>query len=176
MAFVQIIEFTTTRVDEVLDLMDEWVARTEGKRKTGRSVFSADREKANTYVQVVEFPSYERAMENSALPETAEFAERLNKLCDGPPSFRNLDVRRVDDLSCPGGSGQDELVSSTRSSGPQSPPCSSMSRAASSTTPGAIQATGRLQSTRGSLSGPRPRSLPSRTHGLASGRRSARCL
>lgn len=99
MAFVQIIEFTTNRADEVLDLMDEWVTRTEGKRKTGRSVFSADRDKPNTYVQVVEFPSYEQAMQNSNLPETSEFAERLNKLCDGPPSFRNLDVRRVDDLS-----------------------------------------------------------------------------
>ena len=98
MAFVQIIEFTTTRVDEVLDLMEEWVTRTEGKRKTGRSVLSADRDKANTYVQVVEFPSYEEAMANSNLPETSEFAERLNKLCDGPPSFRNLDVRRAYDL------------------------------------------------------------------------------
>ena len=99
MAFVQIIEFTTTRVDEVLDLMDEWVTRTEGKRKTGRSLLSADRDNPNTYVQVVEFPTYEQAMQNSSLPETSEFAERLNKLCDGPPSFRNLDVRRVDDLS-----------------------------------------------------------------------------
>lgn len=99
MAFVQIIEFTTTRVDEVLALMDDWATRTEGKRKTGRSVLSADRDKPNTYLQVVEFPSFEQAMENSNLPETSEFAEQLNKLCDGPPSFRNLDVRRVDDLS-----------------------------------------------------------------------------
>ena len=99
MAFVQIIEFTTTRVDEVLDLMDEWVSRTEGKRKTGRALFSADRDRADTYVQVVEFASYEAAMANSELPETSEFAERLTKLCEGAPSFRNLDVRRVDDLS-----------------------------------------------------------------------------
>lgn len=99
MAFAQIIEFTTSRLDEVLDLMDEWVARTEGKRATGRSLVGADRDKANTYVQVVEFPSYEEAMRNSGLPETSEFAERLSKLCDGPPSFRNLDVRRVDDMS-----------------------------------------------------------------------------
>jgi hypothetical protein len=33
-------------------------------------------------------------MENSARPETAEFAERLATLCDGPPAFRNLDVLR----------------------------------------------------------------------------------
>jgi hypothetical protein len=38
-------------------------------------------------------------MANSNLPETREFAERLAKLCDHPPTFRNLEVRRVDDLS-----------------------------------------------------------------------------
>jgi hypothetical protein len=35
-------------------------------------------------------------MTNSGLPETSEFAEKLARLCDGPPEFRNLDVRRVD--------------------------------------------------------------------------------
>jgi len=35
-------------------------------------------------------------MANSNLPETGEFAERLAELCDGPPAFRNLDVRRVE--------------------------------------------------------------------------------
>ena len=37
-------------------------------------------------------------MANSALPETADFAERLAELCDSPPIFRNLDVERVDEL------------------------------------------------------------------------------
>ena len=48
---------------------------------------------------MVDFPSYEAATANSSLPETGEFAEKLAKLCDGPPTFRNLDVRRTDDLS-----------------------------------------------------------------------------
>ena len=38
-------------------------------------------------------------MDNSNLPETSEFAEKLGKLCDTPPTFRNLDVRRVHDLT-----------------------------------------------------------------------------
>jgi hypothetical protein len=38
-------------------------------------------------------------MANSNLPETAEFAEKIGKLCDGPAIFRNLDVCRVDELS-----------------------------------------------------------------------------
>jgi hypothetical protein len=40
----------------------------------------------------VEFPSYAKAQENSNHPTTVEFAERLAKLCDAPPAFRNLDV------------------------------------------------------------------------------------
>jgi hypothetical protein len=41
---------------------------------------------------IVEFDSYEAAMENSADPATSEFAERMMQLCDGPPTFHNLDV------------------------------------------------------------------------------------
>jgi hypothetical protein len=87
MAFVQIIEMTTTRLDEIQSLMDEWVANTEGKRKAHRSVLTADRDRPSTYVQIVEFPSYEEAMANSALPETDEFARKLVDLCDAPPVF-----------------------------------------------------------------------------------------
>jgi hypothetical protein len=32
-------------------------------------------------------------MENSSRPEVGQFAEALQKLCDGPPKFHNLDVR-----------------------------------------------------------------------------------
>ena len=49
-------------------------------------------------VQIVEFPSYERAMENSNPPETSAFAERLAALCDGSAVFRNLEVIREDDM------------------------------------------------------------------------------
>jgi quinol monooxygenase YgiN len=99
MAFIQIIEVTTAHQDEVESLMDEWVAKTEGKRTAQRSTVTADRDQPRTYVQIVEFPSYEGAMANSDLPETNELAERLAKLCDRPPTFRNLEVRRVDDWS-----------------------------------------------------------------------------
>jgi hypothetical protein len=99
MAFIQIIEFTTTRPEEVEALAAEWAARTEGRRTAERSTLTADRDRPNTYVQIVEFPSYQEAMANSSLPETAELAEKLAGLCDGPPVFRNLDVRRVDAFS-----------------------------------------------------------------------------
>jgi hypothetical protein len=98
MGFVQIIEVTTKKPAEVQSLMDGWIAATEGRRSAHRSVLTKDRDKADTYVQVVEFPSYEKAMENSALPETASFAEKLTTLCESPPTFRNLDTVRVDEL------------------------------------------------------------------------------
>jgi hypothetical protein len=98
MAFVQIIELETTRPDDVEALVSEWRAKTEGARKAQRGTFTKDRDRPDTYVQIVEFPSYEDAMANSELPETATFAEKLRTLCDGPLLFRNLDVRSVEEL------------------------------------------------------------------------------
>lgn len=98
MAFIQIIEMSTTRPDEVEALVDEWRAQTQGRRTAQRGTLTKDRDRPDTYVQIVEFPSYDEAMANSSLPETATFADRLAKLCDGPMVFRNLDVRHVEEL------------------------------------------------------------------------------
>jgi hypothetical protein len=98
MKFVQLVEFRTSRYDEVAALMDEWVARTEGERTAQWSMTTRDRETSDTYIEVVLFPSYEDAMRNSELPETDAFAEKIKALCDGPPVFRNLDVVREDEL------------------------------------------------------------------------------
>jgi quinol monooxygenase YgiN len=94
MTFVQIIEYKSSRIDELQQLMDEWLANTEGKRTALRGMQAQDRDRAGTYLSIVEFPSYEAAMENSKLPDTTAFAESVAKLCDGPPTFRNLDVIR----------------------------------------------------------------------------------
>jgi hypothetical protein len=98
MTFVQIIEFTTTRPEEIEALSGEWQAQTEGRRTAQRGTLTQDRDRPNTYLQIVEFPSYEDAMANSELPETASFAERVSALCDGPIVFRNLDVRSVEEM------------------------------------------------------------------------------
>ena len=94
MKFIQIIEFSTSRADELDAMLDEWLDKTQGKRTATRGVEARDRDRPNTYVQIIEFPSFEDAMANSELPETAEVAARLAELCDGPPTFRNLDVAR----------------------------------------------------------------------------------
>jgi len=99
MTFIQIIEVTTTRPEKIQELVEEWSTKTEGRRTAYRSTLTADRDRPNTYVQIVEFHSYQEPMTNSGLPETGEFAEKLAGLCDGPPVFRNLDVQRVDKFS-----------------------------------------------------------------------------
>jgi hypothetical protein len=98
MAFVQIIERTTSKIGDVEMLMDEWAAQTEGRRKAHRAVLTEDHDRPGTYVQIGEFSGYEEAMANSDMPETAEYARRIAALCDRPLLFRNLTAVRVDDL------------------------------------------------------------------------------
>src|SRR5690242_3916562 len=98
MRFVQTIEFRTSRIDEINQLVDEWLASTEGERIPTRGQLTRDRDQEDTYVQIVEFPSYAEAMENSNRADTTAFAERMAKLCDGPAVFRNLDVVRDEEF------------------------------------------------------------------------------
>ncbi len=92
MKFIQIIEYTTTKPDEVQAVLDEYLAATEGKRAEARGTVAKDRDRPNVYYNIVEFPSYEVAMKNSEAPGTQALAEKMMKLADGPPTFRNLDV------------------------------------------------------------------------------------
>ncbi|MZE75888.1 hypothetical protein [Streptomyces xinghaiensis] len=92
MAFMQIIEYETTREQELEPLFDEWEQATQGKRTLSREFHAHDRDNPNHYVDVVEFPSYEAAMKNNSLPETQTFADRLRELCTTEPRFINLDV------------------------------------------------------------------------------------
>ncbi|KUJ65717.1 hypothetical protein ACZ90_44335 [Streptomyces albus subsp. albus] len=92
MKFVQVIEYETAKEQEMSQLFDEWMMATEGRRTVTREFHTRDRERSNHYVDIVEFPSYEQAMVNNALPETARVAERFRSLCDGEPRFMNLEV------------------------------------------------------------------------------------
>ncbi|WP_018330421.1 DUF1059 domain-containing protein [Actinomycetospora chiangmaiensis] len=94
-AFVQLIEFRTRRIQDFEATEDGW-AEAIGRDRTARwAITGADRDHPGAYVQVVAFPDYAGAMANSDHPATAEFAERLGKLCDGEPTFHNLDVHRA---------------------------------------------------------------------------------
>ncbi len=95
MSFIQIIELKTTRLDEMRALDEQWEQATAGKRTTRRSIVTQDRNDPTKVRLIVFFDSYESAMENSNLPETAEFAGKWAALADETPRFHDLDV--IDD-------------------------------------------------------------------------------
>jgi hypothetical protein len=90
MGFVQIIDFTTNRYDDVRRIMDDWTAATEGTPTTSRWMIGKDRDRALHYLQVVEFPSYAEAMRNNDLPQTKEFSQKIADLCEDV-FFYNID-------------------------------------------------------------------------------------
>lgn len=92
MAFVQIIEFRTSKLEEMSKLGAEWEAAAASTSKARRRVLCGDRDNPGRYFNIVFFDSYEAAMENSDLPVTQEFSQKMMGLADGPPTFYNLDV------------------------------------------------------------------------------------
>jgi hypothetical protein len=95
MGFIQIIEFRTSKIDEMRKLGDEWEAAAGADRKARRRVMCEDRDTPGRYFNIVHFDSHDDAMQNSNLPVTQEFAQRMMALGDGEPTFYNLDV--IDD-------------------------------------------------------------------------------
>jgi quinol monooxygenase YgiN len=94
-AFVQLIEFRTHRIDDFETTVRQW-SEAIGAEATARwAITGGDRDNADHYVQIVEFPDYESAMANSRSPATGEFAERLSKICEGEATFHNLDVHSM---------------------------------------------------------------------------------
>lgn len=96
MTFVQLIEYETDKPEELDKVFDQWLKATEGKRTVMHEMHGQDRDKPAHFVDIVEFPSYQAAMENSRLPETQQNAEKIRALCTSEPRFVNLEVKRED--------------------------------------------------------------------------------
>jgi hypothetical protein len=90
-AFVQMVEFSTSRIDEMAKFQEEWREQNPD-RLLDWSIVAQDRDNPGKYAVIVHFSSYEVAMQNSADPRTAEYAAKMAELSDAPPTFRNLDV------------------------------------------------------------------------------------
>ncbi|GAB2813965.1 hypothetical protein GCM10022221_09700 [Actinocorallia aurea] len=90
--FLQIIELETSRMPEIESLDEEWAAKTEGKRTAIRGTTARDVSRADHYFALIEFPDQIAAKDNSALPETDEFAKKVERLVRGPVTFRDLEV------------------------------------------------------------------------------------
>ncbi|MGW6708442.1 ester cyclase [Streptomyces sp. NPDC054956] len=99
MTFVQIVDYETSQPEAVNEVIDRYIEQTKGKRTVLASRVAKDRDSATHYVDVVEFPSYEAAMKNSHLPETDRMFQEMVALCDGMPTFTNLDVVRDEHLN-----------------------------------------------------------------------------
>lgn len=99
MKFVQIVDYKTEQYDTMNQLMDKWVDQTQGKRTATHTLTGKDRADDSHYVEIVEFQSYEDAMKNSHLPETDRIFQEMVALCDGMPSFTDLDVVRDEQLN-----------------------------------------------------------------------------
>ena len=92
MAFIQLIEYTTSKPEEVAGVVAEWERASQGNRTARRVLLTRDRKDPSRYYKIVSFDSYESAMENSGLPQTQEYAGKMRELMDGEPTFRDLDV------------------------------------------------------------------------------------
>jgi quinol monooxygenase YgiN len=95
MTFVQIIEYETDRPDEMWALGEARMTEMGDPPPGFRLTVTQDRERPNHFVTIVEFPSYEAAMENNARPDTDAFAKQMAAICTGGPNFWNLEVRRT---------------------------------------------------------------------------------
>jgi len=93
--FIQIMEFETSRIDELEALMIQFRDERGDALLASKATLTEDRSRPGHYFVVVEFDSYEEAMKNSDDPATGEMAEKMNALLTGPRIFHDLDVRAV---------------------------------------------------------------------------------
>jgi hypothetical protein len=99
--FVQIIEYRTSKPDEVRALGEQYRKDREAGGDgpmPARLMACADRDDPGRYFSIVEFGSYEEAMANSQRAETGEFAAKMMELCDGPATFYNLDLEQTSEM------------------------------------------------------------------------------
>ena len=92
MTFVQIVQFQSSKIDEMKRIGDEYEKAIGSDNKARRALLTADRDQPGTYLQVIFFDSYDDAMANSNHPATQKIAEAMGNLADGEPTFYNLDV------------------------------------------------------------------------------------
>jgi len=93
MSFIQTIEYETDRPDEMWALGEARRVEMGDPPPGFRLTITQDRDRPSRFVTIVEFPSYEAAMESSGHPDTDAFAQKMAALCTDGPHFRNLEVR-----------------------------------------------------------------------------------
>lgn len=93
MKFIQTISFTSSKMDEMKKVMDEYSSQSGGAAPGFiKSTVLKGRDRPNAYLVIAEFESYEQAMQNSARPETDAMAKKMGELVDGDVTYGNYDV------------------------------------------------------------------------------------
>jgi quinol monooxygenase YgiN len=92
MKFIQTISFTSSKMDEMRKVMDDYSSSGADAPGFIRSTVLKNRDRPNAYLVIAEFESYEQAMENSARPETDAMAKKMGELVDGEVTYGNYDV------------------------------------------------------------------------------------
>ena len=94
MAFIQTVSFTTSRIEEMKELLDGFNGQQGDAQVRGFRGLKLlkDRDNEDAFLVLADFVSYELAMENSARPETDAFAKRMAEMTDEPPTFGNYDI------------------------------------------------------------------------------------
>ncbi|MAT36763.1 MAG: hypothetical protein CL420_01860 [Acidimicrobiaceae bacterium] len=96
MKFIQVMEFKST-IEEAQKGLEEYI-EVAGSKTTARVVtICVDRDDPETIIQIIEFDSYESAMQNNELDETQESSSEHEENV-GSVTFRNLDVAGVYEL------------------------------------------------------------------------------
>lgn len=96
MSFIQIVEYETDRADEIAAVMNE-TAPPSADQAPGfrRMAVTQDRDNPKRFMVILEFDSYEAAMENSNKPETDAMASQLGEMVTKGPIYHNLDVQQT---------------------------------------------------------------------------------
>jgi len=97
MSFIQVIEFRTSKIDEMRQVGEAWEEAAGSESEARRRIMCEDRDDPGHYFNIVFFDSHESAMRNSEHPVTQEYSQKLMALAEGPPTFHNLDV--VEDVT-----------------------------------------------------------------------------
>ena len=92
MAFIQIIDYETDQPAEIDARMREQM-QLMGEPMYTRLDQTQDQDNPRHFMTIVEFPSYEVAMENNNRPEIDQMARELSAMCTSGPSYKNLDVQ-----------------------------------------------------------------------------------
>lgn len=87
--FIQVIQAKTSRADDVRALTQEWNDVPDDDSGFLGGTFGVTDD--GDFLGVVRFESKEKAMANSARPETDAMAQRMAELMDGPPTFQDCD-------------------------------------------------------------------------------------